>query len=199
MAHRARVFSVFAVVSVAIVTASTYGASQTTTDRIERKAESAAQEVRTDVTDSWLTAKTKMALYSDNRTKGSQISVETLNGTVLLRGKVDSDEARTAAVSIAEGVEHVRAVKNDLQVVTVSDRKATDISDKDITRQIGARFSKTAQLARIDVRTDDGVVTLRGAAPSIGASARASELARGVSGVRAVRNELTYGPARRDR
>ena len=69
----------------------------------------------------------------------------------------------------------------------------------DITRQIGARFSKTAQLARIDVRTDDGVVTLRGAAPSIGASARASELARGVSGVRAVRNELTYGPARRDR
>jgi len=83
--------------------------------------------------------------------------------------------------------------------VAVGDRKATDISDKDITRQIEARFSKTAQLAKIDVRTDGGVVTLTGVAPSIGASARASELARDVSGVRAVRNELTHDEAKRDR
>jgi len=117
----------------------------------------------------------------------------------MLRGKVDSDEAKTAAGSIAEGVQHVKAVKNDLEVVPVGDRKATDISDKDITRQIETRFSKTAQLAKIDVRTDRGVVTLAGTAPSIGASARASEVARDLSGVRAVKNELTYDEPKRDR
>ena len=104
-----------------------------------------------------------------------------------------------AAASIAKGIEHVKAVKNDLEVVAIEDRKATDVSDKDITSQVEARFSKATQLTEIDVRTDGGLVTLTGAAPSIGASARASELARGVPGVRAVRNELTYDSARRDR
>jgi hyperosmotically inducible protein len=197
--HQLKILSVFALASATILAAPTYGTSQSTSDKIQQKAKSAAQDVKTEVTDSWLTAKTKIALYADERVKGRQISVETVNGTVMLRGTVDSDEANTAAASIAKGVEHVKAVKNDLQVVAVGDRKATDISDKDITRQIEASFSKTTQLTKIDVRTDGGVVTLTGAAPNIGASARASELARSVSGVRAVKNELTYDPAKQDR
>lgn len=197
--HHSRFLSVFAFASVAILAAPAYVTSQTTTDKLEREAKSAARDVKAEVTDSWLTAKTKIALYSDERVKGRQISVETVHRTVRLRGKVDSDEARTAATSIAAGVEHVAAVKNDLEVVAIEDRKATDVSDKDITSQVEARFSTTTQLTEIDVRTDGGLVTLTGAAPSIGASARASELARGVPGVRAVRNELTYDSARRDR
>ena len=197
--HHLRFLSAFAFASVAILAAPAYVTSQTTTDKLEREAKSAAQDVKAEVTDSWLTARTKIALYSDERVKGRQISVETVHRTVRLRGKVDSDEARTAAASIAEGIEHVKAVKNDLEVVAIEDRKATDVSDKDITSQVEARFSKATQLTEIDVRTDGGLVTLTGAAPSIGASARASELARGVPGVRAVRNELTYDSARRDR
>jgi osmotically-inducible protein OsmY len=197
--HHLRFLSAFAFASVAILAAPAYVTSQTTTDKLEREAKSAAQDVKAEVTDSWLTARTKIALYSDERVKGRQISVETVHRTVRLRGKVDSDEARTAAASIAKGIEHVKAVKNDLEVVAIEDRKATDVSDKDITSQVEARFSKATQLTEIDVRTDGGLVTLTGAAPSIGASARASELARGVPGVRAVRNELTYDSARRDR
>jgi len=197
--HHSRFLSAFAFASVAILATPAYVTSQTTTDKLEREAKSAARDVKAEVTDSWLTAKTKIALYSDERVKGRQISVETLHRIVRLRGKVDSDEARTAAASIAEGIEHVKAVKNDLEVVAIGDRKATDVSDKDITSQVEAHFSKTTQLTEIDVRTDGGLVTLTGAAPSIGASARASELARGVPGVRAVRNELTYDSARRDR
>jgi hyperosmotically inducible periplasmic protein len=197
--HHLRFLSAFAFASVAILAAPAYVTSQTMTDKLEREAKSAAQDVKVEVTDSWLTAKTKIALYSDERVKGRQISVETVHRTVRLRGKVDSDEARTAAASIAEGIEHVKAVKNDLEVVAIEDRKATDVSDKDITSQVEARFSKATQLTEIDVRTDGGLVTLTGAAPSIGASARASELARGVPGVRAVRNELTYDSATRDR
>jgi len=197
--QHSRILTALAFVSVAILAVPTYVTSQTTTDKMGQKAKNAAQEVKTGVTDSWLTAKTKIALYADERVKGRQIGVETVNGTVMLRGKVDSDEAKTAAASIAAGVEHVKAVKNDLQVVAVGDLKATDTSDKDITRQVETRLSKTAQLTNVDVRTDGGVVTLTGAAPSIGASARASELARDVSGVRAVKNELTYDAAKGER
>ena len=193
--HRFGFLSAVALASAVILAVPTYVTSQTTTDKIEQKAKSAAQDVKAEATDSWLTAKTKIALYADERVKGGQVSVETVRGTVMLRGKVDSDEARTAAGSIASGLEHIKAVKNELQVVAVGDRKATDVSDKDITRQIEASLAKTTQLTKIDVRTDGGVVTLTGVAPNIGASARASELARGVSGVRAVKNELTYDPA----
>ncbi len=174
-----RFLTTFAFASVAILVGPSYVASQTTTDKMERKARSAAREVKAEVTDSWLTARTKIALYADERVKGGQVSVETVDGTVRLHGKVDSDEARTAATSIAEGIEHVKAVKNDLQVVARADRKAVDISDK------------TDQLTEVAVRTDAGVVMLTGPAASIGASARASELAREVPGVRSVKNELT--------
>ena len=40
------------------------------------------------------------------------------------------------------------------------------------------------------MRTDAGVVTLSGSVPSINASAKASEMARAVPGVKAVKNEL---------
>lgn len=48
------------------------------------------------------------------------------------------------------------------------------------------------QLKKLDVRTDAGVVTLTGEVPTIGSSAKASEMARGVPGVRSVKNELTF-------
>ena len=190
--HHPSFLAVFAFASVASLVAPTCVAAQTTSEKVERKARSAARDVKTDVTDSWLTARTKIALYADERVKGAQVSVETVGGTVRLQGKVDSDEARTAAASIAGGIEHVKAVKNDLQVVAPGDRKVTDISDQDITRQVEDRLAKTDQLTQVAVRTDAGVVMLTGAAASIGASARASELAREVPGVRAVKNELTF-------
>jgi len=101
--HHPSFLAVFAFASVAILVAPTYVASQTTTEKMERKARSAARDVKAEVTDSWLTARTKIALYADERVKGAQVSVETVSGTVRLQGKVDSDEARTAAASIRKG------------------------------------------------------------------------------------------------
>ena len=47
------------------------------------------------------------------------------------------------------------------------------------------------------MRTDGGTAALTGVVATIDISARASELARAVPGVRAVTNELTYDPATR--
>jgi hyperosmotically inducible periplasmic protein len=196
--HGSRMFGTVIFASIAVVAAPTYVMSGSTTDKVEHMAKSAAKDTKAGISDSWLTAKTKIALFADERVKGRQVSVETVNATVTLRGKVDSDEAKAAAASVAKAVEGVKSVRNDLQVVPPGDRKMTDASDKDITQQVEGRLAKDAQLKKVDVRTDGGAVILTGAVPSIGASARASELAREVPGVRSVKNELTYDAARRE-
>ena len=194
--HASRIFAALVCASVAIVAAPAYVMAQTTTDTMEQKAKSAAHDAKTEITDSWLTAKTKIALFGDDRIKGGQVSVETVHGVVSLRGKVDSDAAKAAAASVARAVDGVKRVRNDLQVVPPGDRKAIDASDKDITRHVENRLSKDAHLKNVDVRTDGGAVILTGAVSNIGVSARASEVARAVPGVRLVKNELTYTAAR---
>jgi len=165
--------------------------AQTTKD----KAKSTTEDAKTAVTDSWITSKTKIALFADERVKGTQVSVDTKDGVVHLRGKVDSDEAKQAAAEVAKGVEHAKSVKNDLQVVPPAARKAVDANDKDIDKAVESRLAKDAQLKKVDVRTDGGVVTLTGEVSSITAAAKASEMARHVPGVKSVKNELTVRQA----
>ena len=193
-----RTLGVLVCASAAIVVAPTCGTAQGTTDKMEQKAKGAAQDAKTGISDSWVTAKTKIAIFGDDRIKGGQISVGTVNGAVSLRGKVDSDSAKAAAASVARAVAGVKSVRNDLRVVPAGDRKAIAVSDTDITRQVQGRLAKDAQLKKVGVRADGGVVILTGAVSSIDASAYASELARGVPGVRMVRNELADDSAKRD-
>ena len=167
-------------------------AAPVTAGAADSKAQTATQETKTMVSDTWITSKTKIALFADERVKGTQVSVATTKGVVHLSGKVDSAEAKSAASEIAQGVEGVKSVKNDLQVVAPTARKAVDASDSDIAKVVGNRLAKNTQLKKVDVRTDAAVVTLTGQVPTIGASAKASEIARGVPGVKSVKNELTF-------
>jgi osmotically-inducible protein OsmY len=153
---------------------------------------STTQEVKTAVSDSWVTAKTKISLFADERVKGTQVSVETKDGVVHLHGKVDSAEAKSAAGEITKGIDGAKSVRNDLQVVAPPARKAVDTTDAQITKQVESTLARDAQLKKVDVRTDAGLVTLKGEVPTIVASAKASETARSVPGVRSVRNELTF-------
>ena len=192
--HVSQTLGAVIVASVAIAAAPTFVMSQTTTDKIESKAKSAVQEAGAGLSDSWLTAKTKIALFADERVKAPQVSVETKNGMVTLRGKIDSSESKAAAVEIAKGTDGVKGVKNELQVVAPSRRAAVDINDKEISGDVQHRLARDTHLkdAKIDARVDAGVVTLTGEVRSIAVSARASEIIRSVPGVRAVKNDLTY-------
>ncbi len=161
-------------------------------DQPQSKTKEVMQETKTAVTDSWITSKTKIALFADERVKGTQVHVDTTKGVVHLRGKVDSDEAKNAAAEVTKGIDGVKSVKNDLVVVAPAARKAVNATDAQITKSVEARLLKDAQLKKVDVRTDAGQVTLKGEVPGIAASAKASEMARGVAGVRSVKNELTF-------
>jgi hyperosmotically inducible periplasmic protein len=142
--------------------------------------------------DSWITTKTKLALTTDGRTKARHISVETQAATVMLRGKVSSTEERAAAEEIARGLSGVAAVSNALQIVPDDQRKAVDAKDDGLETAIRERLTNDAQLkdAAIKVRSDNSVVTIRGKVSDPKAKSRASDLVRGVPGVRSVRNEL---------
>lgn len=171
----------------------------TVKERVEQKADQAgnkitdtAHDVKTGVTDSWITAKIKIALFADSRVEGHQVHVDTKNGVVTLRGKVDSAEARTVAGDITKGSEHVKGVRNELQVVARSNRSEITASDKDITKNVQTRLGQDSRLKAVNVDVNNGVVSLSGEVKSINASAKASEVARGVAGVRSVKNDLTY-------
>lgn len=183
---------IMALVAGLVAVAPLTAGAQDKMDKAVDKTKSVAQDAKVAVTDSWVTSKTKIALFSDDRVKGSQVKVETIGGVVHLRGKVDSAEAKAAATSVAQGIEGVKSVKNDLQVVSPGARKAVDAKDADIAKAVETRLSRESDLKKIDVRTDAGVVTLTGEVPTITASAKASEVARGVGGVRSVKNQLTF-------
>lgn len=153
---------------------------------------STTESMKTNVSDSWITAKTKIALFADSRAPGTSVNVETTKGMVFLRGKVATDVEKKAAEAIARGIEGVQAVRNELQVVPGSAKKVVEAKDDEITKQVKDRFKADPKLKSLDVRTDNGVVTLQGKLPSIMDSARASQKAREVPGVRAVRNDTTY-------
>jgi hyperosmotically inducible periplasmic protein len=165
-------------------------------DKATDKVKETTTEAKEAVGDSWITSKTKIALFGDDRVKGRDVRVETVNGEVFLRGKVDSQEAKTAAMEVAKGIEGVKNVKNDLQVVAPAARKTVQANDKQITKAVETSFGKDAQLKKIDVRTDAGVVVLSGEVATISASAKASEMAHRVDGVKAVKNELRVAQAK---
>ncbi len=148
---------------------------------------------KTPIEDSWVTAKTKIALFADARVKGRQVNVETKKGLVMIRGKVDSDEAKKAAEEIAKMVDGVKSVKNELQVVAPSKREAVEEKDDAITARVKKQIAKESKLknADIDVKTNAGVVSLTGEVPDILTSAHASWTAWKVHGVKSVKNDLT--------
>jgi len=146
----------------------------------------------TPMNDSWLTSKTKIALFADGRVKGRQINVETQQGEVILRGKVDSDAAKLAAEEIAKGIDGVKMVKNDLQVVAPNTRDIIEDHDDAITARVKDEIKKDQRLAKADinVKTNAGVVSLTGEVPDIVTSAHASSMVWSVPGVKSVKNDL---------
>ena len=145
------------------------------------------------VNDSWLTAKAKIALAADSRVKGRQIEVETTEGRVVLRGKVDSDTAKRAAEGITAGLDGVKTVKNELQVVAPSTRDAVEEKDEAITARVQKKIAKDSHLKKADiaVQTNAGVVSLTGEVKDFMTSANASWTAWFVPGVKSVKNDLT--------
>ena len=68
------------------------------------------------VDDSAITASVKTRMLDNPDVAGTSITVETLNGTVMLSGFAKNQKEKTTAESIARNVDGVKAVKNEITV-----------------------------------------------------------------------------------
>jgi hypothetical protein len=89
----------------------------------------AGQQAATQVSDSLITTRVKTALFRDAYISGFQINVNTYRGVVQLSGFVDSPDQKQRASALAERIEGVRRVQNDLIVTTGTAFMAPDVGD----------------------------------------------------------------------
>ena len=147
----------------------------------------------TEVDDSTITTKVKSALLADADVKSFDIKVETRKGEVQLSGFVDNQSQMDRAVAVAKGVEGVKKVDNKMSLKTTSTTMGDKIDDGVITTKVKAALlgDSTVKSSDIGVVTRDGEVQLSGFVDSQSQIERATEVAKGVEGVKSVINEMS--------
>lgn len=154
--------------------------------------DTAARSAGQVIDDATITATVKSRLIADDDTKARQINVETSAGVVQLNGFVDSATARAEAERLASQADGVKKVRNNLEVRTANRSTGEVVDDVELTAKVDAALAvdpRTSAL-RIDVETREGEVQLSGFAKSPAEKSAAAEVARNVSGVDRVRNEI---------
>ncbi|MGX8940574.1 molecular chaperone OsmY [Symbiopectobacterium sp. Eva_TO] len=158
------------------------------------KIDSSLQKASGYMDDSTITAKVKSALMDDKAIESGDISVSTTKGVVTLTGFVPSQAVAAQAVAVATKTEGVQSVSDKLQIkdnATQSVGSYTD--DAVITISIKAKLlaDKIVPSRHVKVETQEGVVQLSGNVKNTAQSARAESIAKAVSGVKSVKNDLT--------
>jgi hyperosmotically inducible protein len=145
------------------------------------------------VDDAALLTSVKSALVSDPVTEAGEINVDVNRGVVKLSGFVDSSKEKSAAGDIARKVDGVQSVQNDIAVKEGSSSAGEVIDDSILTAKVKAALieSSDTKAHQINVETKEGVVQLSGFVDSAGAKSAATNVAKSVTGVKDVRNELS--------
>ena len=147
------------------------------------------------VSDSVITGKIKFALAKNPLTHSQEISVQTNNGVVILKGAVESVTEATTAIEIASSTEGVKKVDVAQLYVYNSSQPLTDTF---ITAKIKGLFLKNnltedtpdVPLIKVTVETQNGVVFLSGSVKNAQQRDQLIQLAKSVEGVSEVKTAL---------
>lgn len=128
---------------------------------------------------------------ADDRTAGQRAD---LGASKARRAELDAK--RDAKGSISNSARSAPPAANSTHADstrTMGAPAGDKVDDAAITAKVNASLARDRDLSaiRIDVDTQDGVVTLSGLAPSASAKETAGELAHKVPGVHSVNNQLT--------
>lgn len=184
------------VLTVTLISALSIGACEKTEDKAA-KPEAPTSEVKTtvgtEVDDSAITTKVKSALLADEDIKSFDIKVETNKGEVQLSGFVDNQTQVDRAAEVAKRVEGVKNVINNTTLKTTSTTVGEQIDDGIITTKVKAALLAEESIKSFDISavTRDGEVQLSGFVANQTQIDRATEVARGVEGVKKVINEMS--------
>ena len=180
----------------------------------KQETKEAARDTGNAVTDSWITMKVHAQFVPEDALEESDIDVETNKGVVTLMGTVPTAAGRDRAVQIAKATDGVKNVSNRLRVAAggsdvaaatgaaakegakdasnASRNAGHAVSDGWLTSKIYADMIDEDALegSDIDVDVNAGVATLKGTVATAAGSARAAAVAKGIDGVKSVRNNL---------
>lgn len=141
-----------------------------------------------------LTSRVKAALMREDSIKAAEINVETRDGVVQLSGFVSNEKTKRAAEAAATKVSGVKYVQNALIVGKNGAAVDPTANDAVIEAKVRATLAGDASLAAasdLNIEVENGVVQLSGFVSSMREKSRAAELARGVEGVRHVRDGIS--------
>lgn len=151
------------------------------------------------IDDGVITANVKAHLIDNEIVEAGEVNVTTYRGVVQLSGFVDSNEEKAQATKEAQSVEGVKEVRNDLKVqgTNVADRSTGEvIDDATLTAKVKTALidDELTKAGEINVETHQGVVQLAGFVNTDAERNQATAVARGVAGVKSVRNDLQIKP-----
>lgn len=153
----------------------------------------AGTTVGTDIDDSVITSSVKSALLADADIKSFDFKLETRKGEVLLSGFVDNQSQVDRAIAVARTVPGVKNVQNNVVLKGAPTTVGKKVDAGIITSKVKAALLGDPSVKSIDIAvvTRDDEVLLTGFVDSQTQIDRAMEVARGIEGVRMVRNEMS--------
>ena len=142
--------------------------------------------------DATLTAKVKADLVKDSTVKATEIKVETTQGVVQLSGFVGSEAIRQRAEQLAQSIQGVKSVRNDLAVQPAPQTAGQYVDDATITTKVKAALLADDEVKglAIGVETSGGTVQLTGKTKSDSERQKAEQIAKNVQGVTGVQNSI---------
>jgi hyperosmotically inducible protein len=133
-------------------------------------------------------------LQNDPDLRNNPITATVENGVVTLQGTVDTEAEKSKAARLAM-ITGVTQVDNQLKVGSASTKAA--VTDATVTARLKTEMLAEEQLRAVHVETNNAVVSLSGTVPTTAARDRAIDLARSMSGVSRVEDNLKVLPPAR--
>ena len=152
--------------------------------------------------DAWLDGKLETALLLNTELNNFKIDTDISNGVAVLTGQVKNQTQKDLAGEIAQNIEGITEVTNNLRVDqnyreqanADSDEKSFGRAWNDMTVTAGLKMKLAAhdelEATSIDVSTDNGVVTLEGDVKNEAERDLAIEMVKGYDNVVEVKDKL---------
>ena len=139
------------------------------------------------LSDADITNAIESEILADRAVPLNEIGVETADGIVTLTGTVTNIMAKERAEKIAQTIKGVRSLINRIKV-----EPTIELSDRALEQRIGDAlfYDRATDSYEIIVTADQGVATLNGTVDSYAERDLVGQVAKGVNGVRAVKNNV---------
>ena len=148
--------------------------------------------IGTEIDDSVVTTRVKSALLNDPDVKSIDFKVETRKGEVLLSGFAASQSQIDRALSVTRAVEGVKGVDNKVSLKSGPVTVGNTVDDGIVTTQVKTALLADASIKSLDIAvvTRKNEVQLSGFVDNQAQIDRAVEVARAITGVSSVINDM---------